>query len=215
MFKKRITIIDRDEDFCLAVGALLKNSDGFQLNKIYQDPREALKRIKEDFSEIIIMDLDFTEVKGTDFILKAREKVPSLEILIISDYDEEQIVFQALGHGASGYLLKRKCFPHLLQALNTLSIGGAALDPLIARQIIQSIQINKISPLSPRESMVLKLLVQGKTYSSIAQDLFISGETVKTHLKHIYKKLNVNTKAQAIKRAVTDQLVTAHMRFNY
>ena len=94
-----------------------------------------------------------------------------------------------------------------MDALTTLSQGGAALDPIIARFILRHIQVNEVSPLSARELMVLKLLIQGKTYSSIARELVISGETVKSHLKNIYKKLNVNTKAEAVRKAIIEQLV--------
>ena len=207
MFKKRVTIIDNDQDFCIAAAAIIKSSEKFQINKVYHDSKEALKKLKDDFSEIIIMDLDFPELNGADFIVKAKEKMPGLDILIITNYDDEQIVYHALTNGASGYLLKKKCFPQLMDALTTLSQGGAALDPIIARFILRHIQVNEVSPLSARELMVLKLLIQGKTYSSIARELVISGETVKSHLKNIYKKLNVNTKAEAVRKAIIEQLV--------
>src|SRR5436190_18659485 len=117
MFKKRVTIIDNDQDFCIAAAAIIKSSEKFQINKVYHDSKEALKKLKDDFSEIIIMDLDFPELNGADFIVKAKEKMPGLDILIITNYDDEQIVYHALTNGASGYLLKKKCFPQLMDAL--------------------------------------------------------------------------------------------------
>jgi DNA-binding NarL/FixJ family response regulator len=217
MLRKRITIIDSDREFCIAASAILRNSMKFQVNKVYHDSKEALKKLKDDLSDIIIMDLDFPELKGPDFILKAREKIPGLDVLVTTDYDDEQIVFQSLCHGASGYLLKKNCLSQLLDALSVMTSGGSPIDPVIARYVIRSIQINEISPLSSRESMVLKLLMQGKTYAVIAEELFISGETVKTHLKNIYRKLKVNTKAEAVRKAVEEQLVAGYMglTFNY
>jgi DNA-binding NarL/FixJ family response regulator len=215
MLRKRITIIDSDEDFCMAVSAIIKNSDKFQLNKVYHDSKEALKKIQDDYSEILIMDLDFAELKGTDFIVKAREKIPGLNILIVTNYDDDEIVFHSITNGASGYLLKKRCLPHLLEALTIISNGGSPLDPIIARYIIRSMQVSGGSPLSTRESMVLKLLVQGKTYSTIGKDLLISGETAKTHIKNIYKKLKVNSKAEAVRKAVEDQLIVSHLGFYY
>jgi len=207
MLKKRVTIVDSDEEFCMAVSAIIKNSEKFQLNKIYHDSKEALKRIQDDFSEIVIMDLDFPELKGTEFILKVREKIPGLNILVVTNYDEDEIVFHAISNGASGYLLKKRCLTHLLEALTIIANGGSPLDPLIARYIIRSMQVSGGSPLSTRESMVLKLLVQGKTYSTIGKDLLISGETAKTHIKNIYKKLQVHSKSEAVAKAIKGKIV--------
>ena len=218
MLRKRITMLDRDEEFCVAVSAILKNSEKFQLTRVYHRSKEALKKLNDDFTEIVIMDLDFDDLKGTDFILKARERIPGLNILVVTNYEDDEVAFQTLGNGASGYLLKRRCLPYLLEALATMSNGGAPLDPLIARYLVRAIQIKGGSPLSTRESMVLKLLVQGKTYSSIGKDLLISGETAKTHIKNIYKKLNVSSKAEAVRKAVQEKLVIsplgAQMDFN-
>lgn len=213
MFKKRVILIDSDQDFLAAASSLIKASDKFQLIRVYVDCWEALKKLKDDFAEIIIMDIDFAEMKGTEFILKVREKIPGLEILVTSNYENEEIVFSILRNGASGYLLKRNCISQLLDSLTILSKGGSPLDPVITRMLIQSMHVNEISPLSPRESSVLKLMVQGKRHSSIADELFISRETVKSHLKNIYRKLNVNSKAEAIRVAITDRLVAVNRVF--
>lgn len=215
MVKKRIVIIDRDEEFCIAESEIIKNSSAFGVIKIYHDTWEALKKLNDDLPEIIIMDLDFDVLKGVDFILKAREKISGLEILVTTHHTEERVVFDALCHGASGFLLKNNCLPRLLDALNTLISGGSPIDPSVTRHIIRSIRISDASPLSTRESAVLKLLMQGKTYAVIADELFISGETVKTHLKNIYRKLKVNTKADAVRKAVKEQLVAGYMGLNF
>lgn len=215
MFRKRITLIDTDESFCTAVSAILKNSERFQINKVYHNNVEALKRLRDDLSEIIIMDLDFPELRGTDFILKARERVPGIDILVITNYSDEQIVFHTLAQGASGYLLKRKCLPQLTEALTAMENGGSPLDPMVSRYLIRSMHINEVSPLSIRESTVLKLLAQGKTHTAIASELFIANETVKTHLKNIYRKLKVNTKAGAIRKAFEERLVVGHLGYSY
>jgi DNA-binding NarL/FixJ family response regulator len=171
--------------------------------------------LKDDQPDIIIMDLDISDLKATDFILKAREKLTDLEILITTQSNDERTVFDALCHGASGFLLKKNCLPGLIDSLDTLATGGSPVDPSVMRQIVRSIRINEASPLSTRESDVLRLLMQGKTYVVIADELFISGETVKTHLKSIYRKLKVNTRAQAVQKAVAEQLVTGYMALNF
>jgi DNA-binding NarL/FixJ family response regulator len=213
MFKKRVILIDSDEGFLSAASSVIRASDKFQLIRAYNNCWEALKKIRDDFAEIIVMDIDFAEIKGTEFILKAREKIPGLEILVTSNYEDEEIVFSILRNGASGYLLKKNCISQLLDSMTILSKGGSPLDPGIARMLIQSMHVNEISPLSPRESSVLKLMVQGKRHALIAEELFISRETVKSHLKNIYRKLNVNSKAEAIRIAITDRLVAVHRGF--
>jgi DNA-binding NarL/FixJ family response regulator len=217
MIKKRVTIVDRDEEFAIALSAIIRGTTNFQVNKVYHDSREALRKASDDLSDIIITDLDFQELTGEEFILKVREKIPGTNILVITKHDDENHVFRSLCNGATGYLLKDDCLPQVPHALNVLASGGSPIDPSITRYIIRSIQINEVSPLSSRESTVLKLLMQGKTYAVIADELFISGETVKTHLKNIYRKLNVNTKAEAVKKAVEEQLVAGYMglTFNY
>jgi DNA-binding NarL/FixJ family response regulator len=215
MVKKRIVIIDRDEEFTTAEAAIIKSSAGFEVVRFYRDGADALKKLSDDLPDIIIMDLDFRGLKAADFILKAREKMPNLEILITTQSNEERTVFDVLCHGASGFLLKNNCLPGLLDSLNTVVTGGSPVDPSVIRQIVRSIRINEASPLSTRESDVLKLLMQGKTYVVIADELFISGETVKTHLKNIYRKLKVNTRAQAVQKAVAEQLVAGYMGLNF
>lgn len=215
MIKKRITIIDSDEEFCIAESTIIKSSERFEVNRVYRDSREALKRLKDDLSDIIVMDLEFPELKGTDFILKARERMPEVEILVTTHRDDERIIFDALCHGASGFLLKRNCLTQLPEALQVIAAGGSPIDPSVARHIIRSIRIREVSPLSSRESTVLKLLMQGKTYAVIADELFISGETVKTHLKNIYRKLKVKSKAEAVRKAIDEQLVAGYLGLNF
>jgi len=215
MLKRRITIIDRDAEFCGTLSSIIRNSGRFQVSRVYHDTRDALRKILDDFPEIVIMDLDFAELKGIDFILKAREKMPGLDILVLTNYEDEQIVFHTLAHGASGYLLKKNCFSEIINSLKVIAEGGSPLDPQVARYVVRSMQISLVSPLSSRETTVLKLLTQGKTYTHISSDLLISSETVKTHIKNIYRKLNVNSKAQAVKKAVEEQLIVGHMAFNF
>src|SRR6187402_2345616 len=117
MLKKRIVIIDRDEEFSRAEAAIIRSSAGFEVVRVHRDGDEALKKLRDDLPDIIIMDLDFRELKAADFILKAREKMPNLEILITTQSNDERTVFDALCHGASGFLLKKSCLPGLLDSL--------------------------------------------------------------------------------------------------
>jgi DNA-binding NarL/FixJ family response regulator len=211
MLKKTVTIIDTDKDFRDSISNLLMNSEGFLLNKVYDDTVIALKRLLRDRPDIILMDLKFTELQGIDFIFKVRERAPWIKIFVLTTNEDHQIAIQAITQGASGYLYKKNYKRDLMEALNNISNGGSPIDPFLAGHVIRSIQINVTSPLSNREAMIVNQLIQGKTNTRIATDLILSNETVKTHIRNIYRKLNVKSKAQALRKAVDQQLVSGHL----
>jgi DNA-binding NarL/FixJ family response regulator len=211
MLKKTITIIDTDKDFRDSISNLLMNSEEFLVNKVYDDTVIALKRLLRDRPDIILMDLKFTELQGIEFIFKVRERAPWIKIFVLTTNEDHQIAIQAITQGASGYLYKKNYKRDLMEALNNISNGGSPIDPFLAGHVIRSIQINVTSPLSNREAMIMNQLIQGKTNTRIASDLILSNETVKTHIRNIYRKLNVKSKAQALRKAVDQQLVSGHL----
>ena len=119
-----------------------------------------------------------------------------------------EVAITALSAGANGYLLPDS-LNDLQKHLADITSGGSPLDGHIARKIIETLQVSRVSPISERETQVLKLMMKGNTYSQIAAMLNISSETSKTHIKNIYKKLNVNSRAEAVKKALEDKLVSS------
>jgi DNA-binding NarL/FixJ family response regulator len=211
MLKKTVTIIDTDKDFCDSISNLLMNSEEFLVNQIYDDTVIAFKRLLRDRPDIILMDLKFTELQGIEFIFKVRERAPWIKIFVLTTNEDHQIAIQAITQGASGYLYKKNYKRDLMEALNNISNGGSPIDPFLVGHVVRSIQINVTSPLSNREAMIVNQLIQGKTNTRIATDLILSNETVKTHIRNIYRKLNVKSKAQALRKAVDQQLVSGHL----
>jgi DNA-binding NarL/FixJ family response regulator len=122
-------------------------------------------------------------------------------------YENSELVFQALCAGASGYITKNSNHTELLSAIKELIQGGAPMTSNIAKMVVKSFQKNPNSPISARETEVLELLAQGKSYSMIARDLFITKETAKSHIKNIYAKLQVNSKSEAIAKATREKLI--------
>jgi DNA-binding NarL/FixJ family response regulator len=126
---------------------------------------------------------------------------------MISVYDDSEMVFEALRSGASGYITKSSNYIELLSALEEIVKGGAPMSSKIARFVIESFHVNPNSPLSKRETQILQLISEGKTYSQISEDLFIAKETSKTHIRNIYSKLQVNSKSEALAKATSEKLI--------
>lgn len=120
---------------------------------------------------------------------------------------DSEMVFQGLRAGAAGYIIKSANFLEIIRALEEISSGGAPMSHQIARMVIDNMHVNPNSPLSARETEVLQLIAEGKSYSEISSDLFISKATTRSHTRNIYVKLNVNSKSQALDIAKKDKLI--------
>jgi DNA-binding NarL/FixJ family response regulator len=128
-------------------------------------------------------------------------------ILMLTVHDSEEIVFRALGQGASGYLTKNSPAVKIIESIRDLVNGGGSMSANIAQIVIRSFQRNTNTPLSRRETQILEEIARGKNRRNIAGELFIDNETVKSHIKNIYAKLNVHSRADAIKRAKENKLI--------
>jgi DNA-binding NarL/FixJ family response regulator len=209
-FRKRVVLVDRDEPFQNVLKYVLSSLDKILIVNQYAECADALKGLDRDQPDIIIMDIDFVFLKGPEFIARVKKKYPRIDILVISDYTDEDIVLNVIGSGASGFLSKQSCLPRLADSIDNLMRGGAPLDPFIARIVISAHHTGDSSPLSSQETTVLKLMMKGLTYRMIADELGIAKDTSKTHIKNIYKKLEVNTRAQAVSKAIADRLVPSN-----
>ena len=160
-----------------------------------------------DEPDIVLMDIGLPGISGVEGIKRIKRARPKIDILTVTVHDEDEIVFNSLCAGASGYLTKNITPQRLIEAIKEVKQGGAPMSTNIARLVIRSFQKSTVSPLTPRETEVLQHLAKGKSYTMIADKLYINKETVRTHIKNIYKKLNVNSKAAAIEKATKDRLI--------
>ncbi len=165
--------------------------------------------------EIIFMDIDMPVMDGIEAVKQAKVLFPQIHFIMITVFDDEERIFAAIQAGASGYLLKDESIANLHLAIdNVLEFGAAPLAPAIAKKAYNFIQNQKketslpeATPLSSREMDILNCLAQGKSYTIIADELFISPHTVRKHMTNIYEKLHVNSKVEAVRLAMQKKWV--------
>ena len=168
---------------------------------------EALARVQEQVPNLVIMDFGLPGISGLETTRRLRQRLPQLRVLFFSMHDELPLVRQALDAGASGYLTKNTPPQKILDAVNEVMLGGGPMSAHIARMVVNSFQRSKESPLTKRETEILEQIANGKTRGKIADEFFIDLETVKSHLKNIYSKLDVHSKAEAIKTARMNKFI--------
>jgi len=206
-FKKRVMIVEDDQEIRNSFSLIVNSSQRFVVVGAYGDCEEAISSLNKDKPEIVLMDIELpgmNGIKGTQII---KEKSPNAEVVMVTVYEDSELVFEALKAGASGYITKSANYMELLTALEEIIRGGAPMSSRIARMVIDNYHINPNSPLTKRETTILQLISEGKTYTQISEELFISKETAKTHIKNIYSKLQVNSKSEAIAKANVEKLI--------
>ncbi len=203
----RVVIVEDDKVIRSGYHFLINDIDGYSVANSYESADEALKNIQRDAPDVILLDIDLPGMNGIDAIPKFKKLLPRTSILMLTVFDAEKQVFEALCNGASGYLTKDASSSIIISAIKDVYEGGGPMSTNIARMVIGSFQKNTDSPLSRREAQVLEMIALGKSRSHIAKELFIESGTVKTHIKNIYMKLEVNSKEDALKAARSKKLI--------
>lgn len=206
-FKKRVLIVEDDEEIRNSFTLIVNSSQKFMVINAYKSCEEAISNLLRDKPEIILMDIELPGMNGIQGTRLIKERSPYTEIVMVTVYEDSELVFEALKAGASGYITKSANYLELLTALEEITKGGAPMSSRIARLVIDNFHVNPNSPLTRRETEILQLISEGKTYTQISEDLFISKETAKTHIKNIYSKLQVNSKSEAIAKANLEKLI--------
>ncbi len=205
--KTKITIIEDNPEvqdgFALLIGSMENN----EIVSRYTNCEEALKKIEKDNPDIILMDIELPGMSGIQGTQKIKKLLPEVNIIVITVHNRSEMVFEALCAGATGYITKESDYSKLSEAIEEVKKGGAPMSSNIARMVVSSFQKNHETPLTPRETEVLELLAKGKSYSVIADQLFVHKETIKSHIKNIYFKLQVNSKADAIEKALKNKFI--------
>lgn len=207
MFKKKVIVIEDQEELRYSFELIINGSDKFFVHRTYENAEDALKEIHKSQPDIAMVDLELPGINGIEAIKLIKEKSPKTECVIVTVYEDSELVFEGLKAGAGGYIIKNANYIEIIQALEEVGKGGAPMSSQIARMVIQNFHVNPNSPLSSRETDVLKLIAEGKSYTQISEELFISKETARSHIKNIYLKLNVNSKSEAISKAKKDHLI--------
>lgn len=206
-FKKRVLIIEDDNEIRNSFVLIVNSSQRFIVANSYNNCEDAIKHLSQDRPEIILMDIELPGMNGIAGTKIIKDKIPHVEVIMVTVYEDSELVFEALKAGASGYITKSANYVELLSALEEITKGGAPMSSRVARMVIANFHVNPVSPLTKRETEILQLIAEGKTYTQISEELFISRETAKTHIKNIYSKLQVNKKSDAIAKANLDKLI--------
>lgn len=204
---KRVVIVEDNDAVREGFKIMINNEKNYVVVGAYDNAEMSIKKLSGDNPDIVLMDLELPGMHGIEAIAEIKKRNKHIDIIVNSVHENSELVFRALCAGASGYLTKNTGPQDLLAAIDELSKGGAPMSSRIAKLVVASFQKNHDSPLSKRETEVLELLSQGKSYSMIADELFITRETAKSHIKNIYSKLQVNSKSEAIAKATQEKLI--------
>ncbi len=203
----RVAIIEDDETIREGYAFLIGNTPGYTIAGTYPSAEDALKKIDDVAPDVLLLDVELPGISGIDALPRLKKLLPDTHILILTVYEQEMLIFRALGSGASGYLTKNTPPEKIVAAIHEVMEGGGPMSAHIARMVISSFKRNDTSPLTRRETEILEQIATGKSRKRIADELFIDLETVKSHIKNIYHKLDVHSKADAIKAAKDNKFI--------
>jgi len=197
-----VSIIEDNRGTRESLVGLLNRTPGLRCLNAYNSGEAALAGIPAENPNVALVDINLPGMNGIELVTKLKLAAPKLQMLILTNYEEDRMIFNALRAGASGYLLKKMISTELIQAIELVHAGGAPMSVQIARQMVDYFhQITKadsnIEQLTKREQEVLELLAKGFLYKEISDRLGISLPTVKWHLRQIYEKLHVQTRTEA------------------
>lgn len=203
----RIVIIEDDQTIREGYAYLINHTSPYTVVATYPSFDAARNKIAKDNPDVIILDIQLPGTNGIDALPILKRLLPETYIIMLTVYETEKTILDALANGASGYFTKNTPTAKLIEAIRDVVQGGGPMSPDVAKTVILSLQKNPDSPLTKRETQILELITTGKDRGQIAKELFIEVETVRTHTKNIYSKLNVNSKAEAIQVAKNKRLV--------
>ncbi|MEZ4858700.1 MAG: response regulator transcription factor [Flavobacteriaceae bacterium] len=202
-----VFIVEDDNLIRSSLHQLIDASQGFKVAGSFITAEEALIAMDEITPDVLLLDIDLPGISGINAIPLFVKKQPELNIVMLTVHEESYSVFTSLEKGAVGYLLKTNNPSLILEGISEVYNGGAPMSPSIARQIISSFKPDVNNQLSEREMEVLQKLCSGANNKKIAEDLFVSTNTIKAHIKNIYKKLHVNSRAEAVSKAIKKRLL--------
>ena len=203
-----VALVEDDSELRQLMKLILDKSPGFRCCLAFEDAESALPEIIHYQPDVILMDIILPGMSGIEAVQQLKLEIADIPILMLTVQMEEEMIFQSLYAGASGYLLKSTPPLEILEAIKEATLGGAPMSREIARKVIHSFHRPKQQlSLSAREIEVLKHLCDGETYTSIAEILFLSPHTIKVHIRNIYEKMHVHSRAEAVKKAIQKGLI--------
>lgn len=209
----RVTIFEDNKHLRESLQILIGGTPGYDCSGAYPDCRDMLSQLKRDIPDVVLMDIEMPGMNGIEAVKKIKENFPAVQVLMQTMFDDDEYIFNAICSGASGYILKTTTPSGYIEAIQNVYSGGSPMTPSIARKVFGLFKNNIYSPskenynLTEKEKEILQHLVHGRSYKMIAEEMKISTETVKTHMKNIYTKLHVNSNTEAVAKALKDKIV--------
>ncbi len=201
----KVAIVEDNEGIRESLSQMIDQADGFEFLAAYSNPRRAVADLSRGGADVIIMDINLSsaDLDGIECTRKIKLANPGVQILMLTVYEDSEKIFESLKAGASGYLLKRTAPSKLLDAINDVHGGGSPMTSQVARMVVESFKSpassqNEDFGLSKREGEILDLLSKGYRYKEAAEALFISLDTVRSHVRSIYEKLHVRSRTEAV-----------------
>jgi DNA-binding NarL/FixJ family response regulator len=217
----KVVVVEDNDSIREGLKILIDGTDGYECISVFSDCESMLKQIEKLLPDVLLMDLGLPGMGGVEGIKKVKNLLPDLTVLVLTIYEENELIFDALVAGASGYLVKKTPPSKLLEAIKEAHDGGAPMSSHIARKVIDFFSHRDRIPqakktetpsadnylLTPREKEILTGLVEGHNFKFIADSLFISIETVRFHFRNIYKKLHVHSQSEAVAKAIREGII--------
>jgi DNA-binding NarL/FixJ family response regulator len=207
----RVAIFEDNKLVRDALQAIVSGTTGFNCTGAFADGNGWELKFKRSLPDVVLMDIEMPGINGIELTRQIGEKFPEVKILIQTVFNDGDKIFHALCAGASGYILKNDPPHKYLEAILDVYNGGAVVNPGVAKKMLAFFTNSNLflAPqgetdyhLTDREKELLKLMIEGIDYRMIAEKLYISYETVRTHVKHIFKKLHVASRSEAVMKAV-------------
>jgi DNA-binding NarL/FixJ family response regulator len=201
----RVAIVEDQRATRQGLAALIGGSPGLTLVGQYASMEEALPAIQAEFPDVVLVDIGLPGMSGVEGVRRIHQRFPQLPMLMLTVMDDDDTVFAAICAGACGYLLKETEPARILECIRELHAGGAPMSPSIARKVVFTLQgmttLRAAAELSSRQSEILQLLAEGHSYKSCAKLLNVSLDTIRFHVRKIYDRLHVNSRAEAVWKA--------------
>ncbi len=206
----KIILFDDNRNICDSIGLLFSTIDDMKLVTSYHNVEDVVDKVRKANPDVILMDIDMSGITGIEAVGLLRSKNISIPVIMLTGFEDADKVFASICAGANGYILKSANMNELVGHINDVYNGGAPMTPIIARKVLDRFVKLQAAPhpeedfnLSKREDQVLQLLLKGKSYKMIAEDLNISYETVHSHIRRIYQKLHVNSVSEAVSKTLS------------
>lgn len=208
----RVLLFEDNKDYAEGFIEVIEDAPDMSLVGVFGNSKGAASKVKQLQPDVILMDIDMPLQDGMQGLRDIRASYPEIPVLMQTVFEDDERVFQAICDGATGYVLKKSVPDKILDYLREAVNGGAPMTPSIARQVLKLFSKpfqhkRDMQNLTPREHDVLTLLVRGFSYKMIAAQQNVSIETVRTHIKNIYDKLHVNSKSEAVAKALQNKIV--------